>query len=331
MNILGIALMVLGTLCIAGLILSKRWIFSHTDLTVQEQLTSEQVLGFLFLASALFWWPDREWTSFDFPAVYWMGIAGLVLTDLVIQYAGSKSLQLGEASLVAPVSAMTPGLVTLSALLLGEHPSLQGWIGVLLIAGGNYFHSHEGAAGWRDYLKPFRMLFLPTNFASLSPADQVEALRSRSALRWAYLSALLGSIGLISGAVVARYGSIALGTAINCLTLSVVYGAMYARTYRRPQEILSGMGRYWWVLFLPGILWGLHELFVSTAFRLAPIAYIGSLKRFSIVIVVLLSWLVLGEKKAKKRLLAAAIITIGALLLAFDPGIEHILNHIDFK
>jgi transporter family protein len=48
-----------------------------------------------------------------------------------------RALKLGPATLVAPIDKMSVVLVALfGAVFLGERPSLNGWLGILLIASG---------------------------------------------------------------------------------------------------------------------------------------------------------------------------------------------------
>ena len=48
-----------------------------------------------------------------------------------------RALKLGPATLVAPIDKLSVVLIALfGVVFLGERPSLQGWIGIALIAGG---------------------------------------------------------------------------------------------------------------------------------------------------------------------------------------------------
>jgi transporter family protein len=48
-----------------------------------------------------------------------------------------RALKLGPATLVAPIDKLSVVLVALfGVVFLGERPSLQGWVGIALIAGG---------------------------------------------------------------------------------------------------------------------------------------------------------------------------------------------------
>lgn len=327
MTLLGIVLMLFGTICIACHAVTQRWLLRKQVLSVRGVLITQHALSIPVLAAALVFWPDRSWIGFDFSPIFWQAVVGTSLIGIFIQYASARSRELGEASLVAPVQAMTPGMVTVAALFLGERASLQGWLGIILIALGNYIHAREGARTLQDYLQPFRLLFLPPGFAALSKRQQERALIDRNALRWAYLSAVLGAFGLIFDGLVARNGNVALGYMAYSVMLSAAY-----LVWRRPQGTTAEFGQlrqYWLPICLVGLFFALHILFVATSFRLAPVAYIGSLKRFSIILAVLLSWLVLGERKAKRRLFPAGMVALGSALLAFDPSIGRLMANID--
>lgn len=72
------------------------------------------------------------------------------------------------------------------------------------------------------------------------------------------------------------------------------------------------------MIFLCGLGLAVGDGFAAAAFRLAPIAYVGALKRLAIVFGVLLSWVFLREERAKIRLMPATLVTGGAILLALD-------------
>jgi bacterial/archaeal transporter family protein len=56
-----------------------------------------------------------------------------------------RALKLGPATLVAPIDKLSVVLVALfGVLFLGERPSLQGWIGIALIAAGAVLIAFKG-------------------------------------------------------------------------------------------------------------------------------------------------------------------------------------------
>lgn len=327
MNILAVILMFFGVLSISGHGLTQRYILRKDEDKGGEQiLNAAEALFATFLVAIPFFilaycvgvdWGTTAGGSSE--KVFWIAVFGTTGFNILIQYAGAKAKENAEASLVTPVQAMTPGLLTASSIVVKEFPGIQGWSGVFLIMLGNYLHG-LGEAAWRNWFSPFRLLKLPADFASLSEIQQYRALQKCRGLRWAYTSALAGTIGVLFDGILARNGDVALGYLVQAVVLALVFGVQsgslrtglgirgfWDKARRRPRPVV-----------LLGLFWVLHVLFVMTAFRLAPIAYIGSLKRLSILFTVFLSGLVLRERKATQRIWPAFVITAGAMLLGLD-------------
>jgi uncharacterized membrane protein len=222
---------------------------------------------------------------------------------------------------------MTPLLIAGAAVLLGEFPSLLGIIGIALITLGTYVHAQEDAKSWQDYLRPFKLLRLPADFDLLSEEEQQLARFKRKALLLSYISAAFGTIGLIGDGLTARSGNISLGWAIQLLVLSFFFATVVPSASATAAGSFKERLRAHRVKFVGmGVAFGLHYLFTSAAFRLAPVAYVGSLKRLTIVMTVLVAWVYLGEKKAPRRLIPTIIVTVGAILLFFDPAAKKIVD-----
>src|SRR5262249_23515114 len=145
-------------------------------------------------------------------------------------------------------------------------------------------------------------------------------------IRWAYASAGCSTVGLLFDGVAARDGSVALGFTVELMALSLVYQLAMRRGTAYESK---GFGMRWVRNARFGFLYAMHVLLIFTAYRFAPIAYVGSLKRLSILTTVALGWWLLGEKKAGKRMFPALMITAGAVLLFFDPGSSTIVAHAD--
>ena len=72
------------------------------------------------------------------------------------------------------------------------------------------------------------------------------------------------------------------------------------------------------LVLVMGILWVLHVVTINPTFNPTFIAYIGSLKRLSILVSVIFGSFLFKETDFKKRFWAAVIIVIGAMLIAMD-------------
>ena len=331
METLALILMVLGIFSIALHNTTQRWLLREKILSKTETLVAQHSISILFLLSAFWWWNSWGTAFHSHTLLFWFSVMGTSIANIFIQNFNAKAKSLAEASLIAPIQAMTPGLVTVAALLIGEYPTKQGIAGIILIGLGVYIHSRENATTLREYLQPFQFLMLPANFSKLPAEKQNEAIKNRNALRWAYASAGMGTFGLLFDGLTARNGDIALGFGIQAIILTTTFLILYSVVRKKETASLLPLGVRLKAHLLPilliGIFYGFHVVFIMTSFRLAPIAYIGSLKRLSIPLIIFLSWIILKEKKAVRRLWPASIVTFGALLLAFDGSMGRILDH----
>ena len=67
-----------------------------------------------------------------------------------------------------------------------------------------------------------------------------------------------------------------------------------------------------------GLLWVPMVLLIYQAYMVDYVAYVGTLKRFSIPMSGILGWWLFSESNIKRRLWAAGLVTVGVLLLSQD-------------
>lgn len=331
MNTVALILVLLGVMAMALHGITQKIILNNNTLSKKEILVFQHLLAVpvLLITLPIFYFGFGESLSPISLKIFTIAIAGTIVANIFIQYANVRARELSDLSLTAPISAMTPGLVAVAAIILGEWPSTQGAIGIVLIMLGTYVHSLENASSWKDFVKPFGMLFLPSNFNELDKNTQDYLIINRTALRWAYGSALIGTIGLIFDGLTARSGSVSIGFAIQCLMLSFVFMAFPKDSASEVSNKITStikISSKRSAMILLGIFYGLHAVFISSAFRFAPVAYIGSLKRLSIIATIVLSILILKETKANKRFWPAVVITAGAIMLALDGVLGRVVD-----
>src|SRR3989344_2301681 len=322
-----IALMLLTAVTIAGHSILQRLIRREEYFSKREVLISQNFVGVLIFAPlALIFEPSIRVPTPNL-TVFWVGVAITTCANVIIQWANIQAISLSEASRVAPIRAMTPGIVVFVAMALGEYPSILGYAGIFLIMSGNYAHLREGA-GWRSYFEPLFFWKLGRRILLAFFRSDVVLTDDEKGLGWAYLSAICGTIGLVGDSLTARSGSVTLGFTIHLVVLGLVFAVIVPRdTIKETGAFLSRLKSHGLLLVGMGLIFGTHVLLPLLAFRLAPVAYIGSLKRLWIIVAVLLAWMILGEKKALRRLIPATIVTIGAVILVFDPAQEKIIQH----
>ena len=345
MEVWAIVLCVAGALCQGTYNALRKHLINQKVLAEGEVRFVPQLLGAVFCG--LWFLTAGEVLDQFAPSkpdllLFAIGVLGSVAINVVIHYANVRAYVVGDASLVAPIQAMTPGLIVFAAMLLGEQPSLLGYASIALIAIGTYVHAREGAKGWKEFLLPLFVWTFLRAFEPLTPEEQknkelVKKNSNARALFWAYLSALCGTVGLMFDSTFGRYGDAVLGSALWCFLIGIIFspGVRSGREklrsedepHKPPAPFKERLWAHSWSILALGALVGIQYPLFATAFRLAPVAYVGSLKRLAIIVTVSLAVIYLGEtKNAKRRLITASVIVLGAAGLAFDPTQANITN-----
>ena len=319
MELLAIGLTLIAVLGMTATSLYRKHLLNQ-GYAEQELLVTQ--CGFASVVCVIWLWCFGTWWNTLAPekgdaTLWWIALIATTLANIVIQFANMRSTKLAEVSFVVPISAMTPGLVVLSGLLIGEMPSTLGIVGIALIVAGTYAHAREGA--------PLKEYFTPLCFwLAFRTNHGTQKERGRFlALRWAYVGALCATMGLIGDGLVARHGDMILAVAIELGVLAFVYALFMKRT-----QIPFDVRRYGRMALL-GALFSIPFVALGVAFRLAPIAYIGSLKRLAIVLTVIGGAWLLKESMGTRRTALACIIVTGAVLIAFDPTPAVILDSVE--
>lgn len=202
-----------------------------------------------------------------------------------------RALQLGSVNQVAPIDKSSTVLtMALAFLLLGEPLSLNMLLGMAGILTGTLLmlqRQREAAAsaGWR---------WLP----------------------WALASAVFASLTAILGKIGMQGVDSNLGTAIRTVVvLALSWGIVLGRGVQKQVPAITG--RSWLFLVLSGLATGGSWLFYYRALQKGPASVVIPIDKLSILITVLFSRLVLGERLSRRGLAGLILLTAGTLLLLF--------------
>lgn len=331
MEILALALTLLATLAIGVFEIYRKYLLNRKVFTEYElrvgQCGIATVVCALFLLNAGAWW-DTLAPQAKNSTMWWSALAMTTAANIIIQFAGMRSARLLDASFRAPIAALTPGLVLITGVLIGEFPSVWGFIGIILIVAGVYAHAREEAP-LREYFVP---LFFWLAFRSMKGRSEEEQRKMRG-LRWTYVGFLCATIGLMGDGLVARHGDMLLAVAIELGVLAMVYATL---TRRKPEKdegefapFRERLSREWKAMVALGVLFAMPFILLGVGFRLAPIVYIGSLKRLAIVITVAGGVWLLREPSGTRRIFLACVVVAGSMLIAFDPTPAVVLDSLD--
>lgn len=267
-----------------------------------------------------------------FPALlpgFWRAVILGALANIFIQFFSIKasSIDAGEVSLTAPLSAMTPGLITILAITLGEYPGKIGIAGIFLMASGSYVLMFEKAPKyWWEYIGPLKRLRLLTKLGHLSPEERGKTI----VIVLSLASAALGTFGLLFDGLYTRRGINLQGLTLAMITLMGILSSAYSVWYLIKPDATSEQGRgfgfcfyrhqpkYLGTLAFMICAWTAMMFLFQPTYNHTYVAYVGTLKRFSVLTSVAMGFLFFKEGDFKKRMGAAVLIVLGAALISMD-------------
>jgi transporter family protein len=133
---------------------------------------------------------------------------------------------------------------------------------------------------------------------------------------------LLALLSAVTAALVAIFGKIGL-QGIDTVLATTVRGAIMAAVLI-VASVVSGKfaalgtinARAWWMIVLAGISGAASWLAYFLALKLGPASHVAAVDRLSIVFVIVLAALFLGEALTWKLALGGALMAIGAIIIA---------------
>ncbi len=239
---------------------------------------------------------------------FWKYVTATGLLNILISYLGFKALQTSDdVSLIIPIRDTTPAAVILTSwLIAGEQPALLGYFGILFLVAGTYTLNiqslveklHGGRWTWQAFLEPWLALG-----------------RSRGA-RLAFAGACIGCIALPFDGLASRSGPplFALACVISFSAVAHTLRAMASGAGRQFIDRKRGMP---YLAIAGGALFALATGFYWWSFRFLFVSYQATIKRSETFFVLVLAYLLLGERKSfRMRMVAVLIMSIGVILIA---------------
>jgi drug/metabolite transporter (DMT)-like permease len=265
---------------------------------------------------AFTWWTGTTLAILGLPVWFFIGrpepvgwlyitVSGLV--EAIYFVTLTRAYALGDLSQVYPMARGSAPLFVLlwATLLLNEHPSGGGVIGILLIVGGLYLVNLPSLADWPRPLLGLR-----------SPAS-----------RWALLTGLLISVYSSIDKVGIEYFDplvyLYLFLLVTWLALSSQWCFPQRRAALRAEIRPPASSRGRWSRAQPPIRVVLGALLgtgaytlVLMALRLSPVSYVSPVREVSVVVGAWIGVRFMGEKGGALRIGASILIAGGILLIA---------------
>lgn len=227
------------------------------------------------------------------PRELWGFAAASVLVEAVYFLALSSAYKDHDFSLVYPIArGAAPALLALwSFLFLGERPTRGGMLGLALIIGG-----------------------LLVIGASTLMRQGIGGVHRKGVAIALVLSLLISIYTVIDGAAVKR------GPALPYAFLIFTFVPLPLAPFVLRQYGWTRLRETWQAqrlrLLLAGVLGIAAYLCALAAYSIAPLNYSGAIREVSVVIGAFAGWKILGERLGSVRLLGAAVIFAGILVIA---------------
>ncbi|WP_454063236.1 EamA family transporter [Candidatus Nitrospira salsa] len=245
------------------------------------------LLCFFFLTSELPVIEPRYWEALLF--------GGILNVLAFIQFM--RALQASDLSLTIPFITFTPiFLLFTSPWIVGEFPGVLGLLGILLIVGGSYIISIQGAPlSWLDpFLAmvkepgPRRMLSVAAIYSVTSNFDKIGVQHS-SPIFW----------------------SLSINVFMTLALLVIFFLIRPSNTNQNPPIKIS-------LLMLIGLFSATTLIAHNTALSLASVPSVIAIKRTSVLFAILWGFLALREANVRQRFIGATLMVIGIGLVALD-------------
>lgn len=222
--------------------------------------------------------------------VFWPLIAVMGVLISAATVLSARGYEHSDMSKVTPIYAFTPALLLVtSPIMVDQMPGPAGIVGVLLIVVGTYFlEAGEGL------LEPFRrlaedrgvqLIFLVTVIYSITANIDKIGVDASSAIFWTLIIHMVVSV--------------------------VLFPVMVSRSGDWSGRL---RGSFWWLVGL-GLSGGVAIAFQMTALNYILVPYVIAIKRFSIVLAVILG-AVLFDEDIKGRLLGSVLMVVGVIIIS---------------
>lgn len=282
------------------LIVVGRLAFSAFANVFQKKLTLDGLHPFFIVFASyavlatisvpLLWAVD----PFSLSCEFWLNIFFAALLDMAGTLFLVMSLSKTDLSVFGPLNAYKVVISMLLALLfLGEIPSLQGFIGVVIIIAGSYF------------------LFPPK-----AHQGRLLSLLAEKGVQFRFLSILLFSIGTLPLKTAVIAGGALPTTLFWCLfglPLAGLVQWLYVREGFR-QDLYQARSQLRTFIYLGSLIW-LMQYMTMLVFSQLLIAYALALFQLSMVLHVFLGYRIFHEQHIARRLGACLIMMSGSILV----------------
>jgi len=252
------------------------------------------------------WWMLCAFCVPGFPVLFfipqtksigWLFVVASGLLEAIYFFSLSRAYTYGDLSLVYPLARGSAPLFVLlwAVMFLQERPTRIGLLGILLVVTGLYFIHLPSLKDWKRPLAGFRV----------------------PAVRWALLTGLLISLYT----AIDKKGVFYFSPWVYLYLILFVFWLALSVQWLSPQRRIAlraevGLDRSLLPVMGAALFGTAGYAFVLIAMKLTPVSYVSPVREISVVMGAWIGIRFLGEPGGRLRIIAAAIVATGVLLIA---------------
>ncbi len=227
----------------------------------------------------------------DLPWRFWWPLLIIWFVLYPVQtYFMYRAVRESDISTVTPVMCLLPVFnVGTSFILLGEVPSLIGFLGIIFIVGGTYFMLRQKGSDNRSSLPVILMAAAMFCIAIGSSLDKV-ALQVSNPVFYGF---------------------------VNVLGSSLIF-IILMHLYNERHSFAVIFSKHWlWPFIILGILQAVSFTATMYAFKYGPVSYVLAIRAGSYILAGLYGIIVLKEAVSTRKIVAFICFSLGVIALAF--------------
>lgn len=231
----------------------------------------------------------------SFDKEFYLAFISALPLEILTVFLYVKAIKLSPLNLTLPFLSLTPLFLTfVSYIIVGEKVSLEGLIGIVLIASGSYTLNAERSR--TGLLEPLKAIL----------REKGSIIMIIVAFIYSFTSSL-GKVAIEHSSPLFFGISYFFILTLLSSPLSMLIGKRYLKDFISRKVYRK--------LLLPGLFYGLMVIFHMIALDLTKVAYMISVKRLSLIIGVIYGYIFFKEEKFGQRLLGTIVMLTGFIIL----------------
>ena len=288
------SILAIGLVILSAVFHALKNLFTKESGDKQIFLWWYSLFGMLFFSPLFFFFLYKVGINYSHAYVWCFG-SGLI--HFLYWLFLTHSYKEGDLSLVYPIMRSSPAVVLIIAVLaIGEQVSLQGVVGILLVAFGVY----------------------TINMKQITKAElmaPVKAIIHERSTQLAFLTLLSVAAYSIIDKMAVRHIHPVLFAFLHLLC-GMAYYTLYIAFAKKPSLIKKEWTQSKGMIIANGVLGIFGYFLILMAFTIERVSYIVGLRQLSIVFAVLMGSYFLKEKYGGIRLAGALVIFLGGFLIS---------------